>query len=103
MLHSIPSPNQQRRPLPSLLSDSYSMVLAKPQTNRADCSSDRQGSMDPNSFFVDLEPAVFLNAEPAVFLNADPDPASFLMRIRIQIKKMKSFLKLKKQKKIAKT
>ena len=26
MLHSIPSPRQQRRPLPSLLSDSYPMV-----------------------------------------------------------------------------
>ena len=33
MLHgikSIPSPNQQRRPLPSLLSDSYAIVASLP-------------------------------------------------------------------------
>ena len=35
-------------------------------------------AVDLHSFFADPDP---------VFLNADPDPAVYLMRIRIQLKK----------------
>ena len=36
--------------------------------------------VDPHSFFVD--------PDPAVFLNADPDPAAEKRRIRIQLNKI---------------
>ena len=31
---------------------------------------------------------IFEDPDPAVFLNADPNPVAFLMRIRIQLKKL---------------
>ena len=49
-----------------------------------------------------MDPPFFADSVPAVLLNADPDPAAFLMRIRIQLKKCKtnnltkSFLELNK-------
>ena len=37
-----------------------------------------------------MDPPFFADSVPAVLLNADPDPAAFLMRIRIQLKKCKT-------------